>query len=246
MTRLPTLSSYDVHKNMVVESGKLYIVATPIGNLEDMTLRAIRILNEVDMVLSEDTRVGGKLLKHYQIATPLKSYHAHTEGKHESIGDMIAQGKNLAVITDAGTPGISDPGETLVAYVRERFGVHSVVAVPGPSALAAAISISGIPVHEFTFIGFLPHKKGRQTALQEVCSSERTMIFYESTHRIMKAMEYLAEHLPADRTVIIAREITKMFEETIAGSAQEVFAELSRDAHRQRGEFVVLVKGKSW
>lgn len=228
------------------EPGKLYIVATPIGNLEDMTLRAIRILKEADLVLSEDTRVGRKLLSHYDIGTKLQSYHAHTESKHDSIGDLLAEGKNLAVITDAGTPGISDPGETLVAYIRERFGSHAVVAVPGASALSAALSISGIPVHEFIFIGFLPHKKGRQTALQEICDSERTMVFYESTHRIMKALEYLSENLPPERTVVVARELTKMFEETIAGSAGEVLAALSADANRQRGEFVVLVQGKSW
>lgn len=228
------------------DSGKLYIVATPIGNLEDITLRALRILKEVDLVLSEDTRVGKKLLSYYEIGTPLKSYHAHTEGKHDSIGNLLEEGKNIAVITDAGTPGISDPGETLVAYVRERFGPHSVVAVPGASALTAALSIAGIPVHEFTFVGFLPHKKGRQTALNEIIESERSMVFYESTHRIIKALEYLAEHLAPQRTVVIAREITKMFEETIVGSAQEVLNELLEKPERQRGEFVVLVKGKSW
>lgn len=226
--------------------GVLYIVATPIGNLEDITLRALRILKDVDYVLSEDTRVGKKLLSHYDITTPLKSYHAHTEGKHDALGDLLAAGKNLAVITDAGTPGISDPGETLVAYVRERFGARSVVAVPGPSALTAALSIAGIPVHEFTFVGFLPHKKGRQTAFQEIIASDRTMVFYESTHRITKALAYLAEHLPTERTVVIAREITKMFEETLVGSAQEVLDELLAQPERQRGEFVVLIKGKTW
>lgn len=228
------------------EHGVLYIVATPIGNLEDITLRALRILKEVELVLSEDTRVGKKLLLHYDINTPLKSYHAHTEGKHDAIGNLLATGKSIAVITDAGTPGISDPGETLVAYVRERFGSHSVVAVPGASALTAALSIAGIPVHEFTFLGFIPHKKGRQTALQEIIFSDRTMVFYESTHRIIKALTYLAEHMPAERTVVIAREITKMFEETIVGSAAEVLQELTETPERQRGEFVVLVKGKSW
>ncbi len=228
------------------ETGKLYIVATPIGNLEDITLRALRILKEVDCVLSEDTRVGKKLLSHYDIGTPLKSYHAHTEGKHDSIGDMLEQGKNLALITDAGTPGISDPGETLVAYIRERFGSRSVVAVPGPSALAAALSIAGIPVHEFIFVGFLPHKKGRQTALQEIIASERTIVFYESTHRIMKALEYLSRELEPTRTIVVARELTKLFEEAIAGTATDVFEQLEAEPERQRGEFVVLVQGKSW
>lgn len=226
--------------------GKLYIVATPIGNLEDITLRALRILKEVDVVLSEDTRVGKKLLSHYDIGTPLKSYHAHTEGKHDAIGDLLAEGKNIAVITDAGTPGISDPGGTLVAYVRERFGSSAVNVIPGPSALAAAISIAGIPVHEFTFVGFLPHKKGRQTVLNEIIASDRTMVFYESTHRIMKALEYLAEHLPEERTIVVARELTKVFEETITGSAQQVLKILTDTPERQRGEFVVLVQGKTW
>jgi len=227
-------------------TGKLYIVATPIGNLEDITLRALRILGEADIVLSEDTRVGKKLLSHYDISTPLQSYHAHTSGKHDAIGDMIEAGKQVALITDAGTPGISDPGETLVAYIRQRCGSQSVVAVPGPSALAAALSIAGIPVHEFIFLGFLPHKKGRQTILEEICDSDRTMVFYESTHRIMKALEYLATHLPPERTVVVARELTKMFEEAISGSADTVFTTLKNQPERQRGEFVVLVQGKTW
>lgn len=231
---------------MEKDTGKLYIVATPIGNLEDITLRALRILKEADVILAEDTRVARKLLSHYEIPTKAQAYHAHTEAKHEGIAKMIAEGKTVAVISDAGTPGISDPGETLVAYIRDQFGSGAVAAIPGPSALVTALSIAGIPVHQFVFLGFLPHKKGRQTMLQEVCDSERTMVFYESTHRIIKALEYLAEHLPNDRTVVIGRELTKMFEETIVGSAQEVLTELVDTPERQRGEFVVLVQGKTW
>jgi 16S rRNA (cytidine1402-2'-O)-methyltransferase len=225
--------------------GTLYIVATPIGNLEDMTLRAIRILKEVDCVLCEDTRTTGKLLKKYEIRAKTMSYHAHsTKGKESVIINMLKEGKNLALVSDAGTPCISDPGVMLVAEVREVFGAGSkVVPIPGPSALVSALSASGVSTAEFTFLGFLPHKKGRETLFKEIASSTKVMVFYESTHRILKTLESLEKHAPEFK-VVIARELTKMFEEFIEGTPTEVLAYLNTNKDKQRGEFVVIVVPK--
>ena len=207
--------------------GTLYIVATPIGNLEDMTLRAIRILKEVDCVLCEDTRTTGKLLKKYDIQTKTMSFHAHsTKGKESVIINMLADGKNLALVSDAGTPCISDPGVMLVAEARGVFGASArIVPIPGPSALVSALSASGVSTAEFTFLGFLPHKKGRETLFKEIASSDRAMVFYESTHRILKT----------------SRELTKVFEEFIEGTPAEVLEYLNTNKEKQRGEFVVIV-----
>lgn len=226
-----------------------YIIATPIGNMEDITLRGIRILSEVDIVLCEDTRVTKRIFEKYNINTPMISYHAQSgEAKIEIIFEKVQEGKNIALVTDAGTPGISDPGSMLISQLREKFsdnikkGELKIVSVPGPSALTSAISIAGVPTHEFIFLGFMPHKKGRETIFNEIKESERTIIFYESPHRLMKTLESLKTHLSGlNKKVTIVREITKIYEEVIQGSADEVFDIVSSDDNKQRGEFVILV-----
>lgn len=223
-------------------AGSLFVVATPIGNLEDVTLRALRTLREADLILAEDTRVTKKLLARHGIATPTASYHARSAaGKTERILELLAAGKRLALVSDAGTPGVSDPGAALVAAVRRRFGGSVPVAVvPGPSALSAALSGSGLS-SPFLFLGFLPHKKGRQTLLREIASSTVTVIFYESPHRIVKTLAALAEILAPSREIVLARELTKIHEEFLAGSAAEVLAALRASPEKVRGEFTVLV-----
>lgn len=224
------------------ELGKLYIVGTPIGNLADITYRAIDTLKTVDLILCEDTRTTGILLKHYSISTPTKSFHSHSKlSRVEDIKDMIATGKNLALVSDAGTPCISDPGVVLVAELRKAFGEEVVVSpIPGPSALISAVSASGIPSHEFTWLGFVPHKKGRETFFKTIATIHHTVVFYESVHRILKTLESLAESVP-DRPITIARELTKMFETVTTKTAAEhlEFYELHPDT--VRGEFVVIV-----
>ena len=221
----------------------LYVVATPIGNLEDVTLRAIRILKEVDLILCEDTRVTKRLLMRYEIDRPTMSYHAQSKlSKAEKIIALLAEGKNLALVSDAGTPTISDPGCLLVAQVRAKFGdVVNIIPVPGPSAVLAALSISGFPSSEFIFLGFLPHKKGRETMFKEIAISEKTIVFYESPHRIMKALESLKQHLGPKRRMCVSREITKIHEEHVFGMAEEVLAHFTAHPDRVRGEFVVVV-----
>jgi 16S rRNA (cytidine1402-2'-O)-methyltransferase len=220
-----------------------YVISTPIGNLEDITLRALRILKEVDIVLCEDTRTTKKIFEKYGITTATMSYHVHSgEAKVETILEEIEKGKNVAIVTDAGTPGISDPGSLLVAQIRKAYPELQIVSVPGPSALTAALSIAGVPTHEFIFLGFMPHKKGRETLFKEIAASERTMVFYESTHRIIKTLESLVEHLAStSKRVTIVREITKMFEEVLQGAASEVLATLTTIPEKQKGEFVVIV-----
>ncbi len=222
----------------------LFVVATPIGNLEDVTLRALRILKEVDVVLCEDTRMTKRLLSHYDIHTATLSYHSQSgDMKIEKIIELLAEGKNLALVSDAGTPTISDPGSLLVSRVRDHFGAAvSIVAVPGASALTAALSIAGVPASDFVFLGFLPHKKGRETLFSEIAASERTIVFYESTHRLMKALESLKLHLAPTRRIAVIREITKVFEEVAKGTAEELIAHFSSDPQKQRGEFVIIVE----
>lgn len=222
--------------------GTLYIVATPIGNLEDITFRAIRILKEVDCILCEDTRVTATLLKKYNIDTKTMSYHAHsTKAKESVIICMLKEGKNLALVSDAGTPCISDPGVMLVASVRSILKEKAhVVPIPGPSALTAALSASGVSSAEFTFLGFLPHKKGRETIFKEMAKSDKVMVCYESTHRILKTLISLDAHVP-NFTVIIAREITKQFEQFISGTPKELYDYFNNNKDKQRGEFVLIV-----
>jgi len=223
--------------------GTLSVVATPIGNLGDITLRAIDVLKSCDAIACEDTRVTAKLLARFEIQKPLLVYHARS-GRIAStrILQGLSEGKHIALVTDAGTPGISDPGSELVREVRERLGDEvRIDAIPGPSALGAALSIAGVPTHEFVFYGFLPHKKGRQTLLKEIAESERTTIFYESPHRIEKALASLAELLSEDRKVTVLRELTKMHETVVAGTAEEMAAHFTSHPGEVRGEFVVIV-----
>lgn len=222
---------------------KLYIVATPIGNLEDITLRALRILGEVDIVLCEDTRVTKKLLQKYSIATPTLSYHVRSgAAKTEKIIRLLEAGKALALVSDAGTPTISDPGVFLVRKLREHFKTGiTIIAIPGASAVTAALSVSGVPSSEFLFLGFLPHKKGREKLFKEITESKRTVIFYESPHRILKTLESLNSCLPEDKEVVITRELTKMHEEIVVGTAGEVCLYFKNNPDKVKGEFSVVV-----
>ena len=214
--------------------GKLAIVATPIGNLEDITLRALRALKEADLVLCEDTRVTRKLLEHYRIKTPVWSYHQHSgQVKSDRILAELAAGKAVALVTDAGTPGVSDPGAKLVAEAVASG--HRLESIPGPSALTAAISISGLPLDKFLFLGFLPHKKGRQTLLGEIAESKYPVVLYESVHRIGK----LLDELPPSDDIVIARELTKKFETVYRGKVEEVKKRLVKE--EIKGEFVVII-----
>lgn len=233
-----------------VPMARLYVVGTPIGNLEDITFRAIRILGEADTILCEDTRVTRKLLDRYEIRTATMSYHAHSnETKVERIIELLESGKTLALVSDAGTPGVSDPGSHLIAGLRDYFAAKNepieILAVPGASALTAALSVAGLPVSDFLFLGFLPHKKGRETLFKEIAASERTVVFYESTHRILKAVESLRGVLEPTRKIVIARELTKIYEEVIAGTPAYVLEFLAGHPEKKRGEFVVLVAGRS-
>lgn len=232
--------------------GKLYIVATPIGNMSDMTFRAVETLKTVDYILCEDTRTTGSLLKHYEIGnknsegfSKLMSFHSHSKlQKVNQIIELIRAGKNLALVSDAGTPCISDPGVMLIAELKKELGDELIVhPIPGASALISALSSAGIPVHEFTFKGFVPHKKGRETFFTEVSETEHTVVFYESVHRILKTLASLAEHAPK-RTVSLARELTKMFEETKQGTAAEILEYFENNPDKVRGEFVVIVAPK--
>jgi 16S rRNA (cytidine1402-2'-O)-methyltransferase len=223
----------------------LSIVATPIGNLEDMTFRAIRILKEVDLILCEDTRTTRVLLSKYDIATPTMSYHAKSSlTKIDTVIEMLKEGKNIALVSDAGTPAISDPGSLLISKVREALGDEvSISPIPGPSALISAMSASGLTGGSFVFYGFLPHKKGRETLFKTIADSDMISVFYESPHRIEKTLESLKQHLP-ERKIIIARELTKMFEQIISGTAEELTAYFVSHPDKMRGEFVVIVEGK--
>ena len=220
-------------------TGSLYIVATPIGNLEDLSLRALRILKEVDLILCEDTRTTRKLLSHYDIHTPVLSYHQHSRlQKIDYIIDQLRQGKNLALVSEAGTPGISDPGCKLINSAIEQYSNLTIIPIPGPSALVSSASISGFPMDRFLFLGFLPRKKKRKKFLEIIKNSKFPIIFYESPYRIIKTLEELQEMLK-DREVVVCRELTKKFESVYRGSIPEVLRELKAD--KIKGEFVVIV-----
>lgn len=226
----------------LIDMAKLSVVATPIGNLEDITLRALRILKEADMVLCEDTRVTKKLLSHYSITTPTLSYHAHSKlTKLDKIVELLESGKHVALVTDAGTPGVSDPGSVLVMHVREKIPDTKIEVIPGASALTTAISLSGFPIHEFLFLGFLPHKKGRSTLLREIAETKRTVVLYESTHRIVKLLSSLHEIMPV-RRVLLARELTKLHEEVLAGTPDELLNIFKEHPVKTKGEFVVIIE----
>lgn len=251
----------------------LYIVGTPIGNLEDISLRALRILGEVDFILCEDTRVSRKLLDHYNIKTPTKSCHEHSSDKEiESIIELLRAGKNLAMIADAGTPGISDPGGKVIERVIEKMGEDvKIESVPGPSAVTAALSISGIPTDRFIFMGFPPHKKGRQTFLSRIADSDYPVVVYESKHRILKFLEelqvlnkqidefnrYLADEAIKHpyrkkgetelkkklnlRSIVVCRELSKMHESVYRGDIDFILNKIQENKDDQRGEFVVII-----
>ena len=253
---------------------KFYVVATPIGNLGDITFRAIETLKSVDLILCEDTRVTKKLLDKYGINKPTMSYPSDDivgknyrqskfalSPKLNKIFELLEGGKNLALVSDAGTPGISDPGAMLVSRIKEEFNPTlrppltgegwrevemQVIPIPGPSAVVVALSASGLPTHEFTFLGFLPHKKGRETLFKEIAVSERTMVFYESPHRILKTLESLVKFCP-DKKVCVARELTKIYEEFKTGTPAEILeyfqakAGYPRAENKVRGEFTIIV-----
>jgi len=268
--------------------GTLYIIATPIGNLGDITLRALEILKGVDLIACEDTRQTVKLLNHYNIAKPLVSYFQHSKlSKIEYIAGQLAQGKNIALVTDAGTPGISDPGGKLIEEIlrllpsdegragwgvdcgvlasardksltkvrspnttpsqsppqlRGRGGSVKIVPIPGPCAAIAALSISGFPTDKFIFMGFPPHKKGRNKYFDEAVEAEHTVVFYESTHRILKTLNQLKGALSLDRDIVVCRELTKMFETVYRGTAEEILNKLNEDKNNQKGELVIIIK----
>lgn len=220
---------------------KLYLVPTPIGNLEDITLRALKVLQEVDYILAEDTRTSGKLLKHFDIATPMQSHHMHNEHKTvDTIVKRIQSGETFALISDAGTPAISDPG-FLLTRACVQHGVD-VECLPGATAFVPALVNSGLPNDKFVFEGFLPVKKGRQTRLKFLAEETRTMIFYESPHKLLKTLANFAEYFGEDRQISVSRELTKLFEETKRGSVKEVLSYYTEKP--PKGEIVVVVDGK--
>ena len=222
--------------------GILYIVPTPVGNMEDMTFRAIRVLKEVDLVLAEDTRTSGILLKHYEIKNQLMSHHKFNEhGTSAGIVGRLLAGENVALISDAGTPGISDPGFFLVREAV-RTGVE-VQCLPGATAFVPALVASGLPCDRFVFEGFLPQKKGRQTRLEALREEQRTMVFYESPYRLVKTLQQLAEVFGSDRQVSVCREISKVHEESVRGSLEEVIAHFKEK--EPKGEIVIVLAGNS-
>ncbi len=221
--------------------GKLYLVPTPIGNLKDMSFRAVEVLKDVDFILAEDTRTSGKLLKHFEIATPMHSHHMHNE--HKTVAGIVARikgGETVALISDAGTPAISDPGFLLTrACVEEGIEVDC---LPGATAFVPALVNSGLPNDRFVFEGFLPVKKGRQTRLQVLAEETRTMIFYESPHKLLKTLSHFSEYFGEDRNASVSRELTKLHEETVRGTLGEVKAHFEKKA--PKGELVIVVQGK--
>lgn len=221
----------------------LYIIPTPIGNLEDISLRALRLLKEVDVILAEDTRTSKKLLQHFDIQTPLRSYHAHNEHKITlQLVSELEAGKKIALVSDAGTPGISDPGFLLSRACAEAD--LEVECLPGATAFVPALVVSGLPCNRFYFEGFLPHKKGRQTRLKFLAECTETFVLYESPYRIVKCLEQLMEHCGAERQVAVCRELTKLHEEKKRGTLQEVHQYFKENTGKVKGEFVVVVAGK--
>lgn len=236
------------------ELGKLYIVATPIGNLEDITLRALRILKEVSLIACEDTRVTRKLLSYYSISTQTISFHQHSDtDKIEKLVEQLKEGKDIALVTDAGTPGVSDPGNKLVEAAFEAEIV--VVPIPGASALASIISVAGIDMQQFCFLGFPPHKKGRETYFKKVAASDIPVMYYESPHRVLKNLELLKELLEVKppiggltskdtskkKKIILGRELTKMFEQILRGSIEDTMQYFQENPSKIKGEFVIIV-----
>ncbi|MEX0933162.1 MAG: 16S rRNA (cytidine(1402)-2'-O)-methyltransferase [Candidatus Paceibacterota bacterium] len=227
----------------------LYIVATPIGNLEDVTFRAIRILKEVNLILCEDTRVTRRLLRRYDIATSTESLNARSEDrKIERVVELLNDGKDIALVSDAGTPTISDPGALLVSRIREACPEVTIIPIPGPSALTTALSVAGVKASDFLFLGFLPHKRGRETLYREIITTKRTVVLYESPHRILKTLDRLSELLSAvgsetKRKVVVLRELTKIYEEIVSGTATEVSAHF-KEYPSIKGEIVLIIEAE--
>lgn len=224
----------------------LFVTATPIGNLKDISLRALEILKEVDFILCEDTRVTKKLLQHYNIRTPTLSYHQHSKLKKvEYIIQLLREGRDLALVSDAGTPGISDPGNKLINYVTTTLSNYvTIIPIPGPSAVTAAASISGFPMASFLFLGFPPHKKKRKEFFEEIVASEYPVIFYESPYRIIRTLSELHSSLINHKSlvnIVVCRELTKKFETIYRGTIEDVLGQLKRQKGEQRGEFTVIV-----
>lgn len=222
--------------------GKLYLVPTPIGNLKDITFRAIEVLKEVDIILAEDTRTSGKLLKHFEITTPMQSHHMHNEHKTvDSIIQKLKSGISIALISDAGTPAISDPG-----FLLSRASIENEIDIeclPGATAFVPALVNSGLPNDKFVFEGFLPVKKGRQTRLLLLAEETRTMVFYESPHKLVKTLGHFCEYFGETRPISVSRELTKLYEETVRGTAKEVFEYYTNKP--PKGEIVIVVGGKN-
>jgi 16S rRNA (cytidine1402-2'-O)-methyltransferase len=224
--------------------GKLYIIATPIGNLEDITLRALRILKEVDLILCEDTRVTKKLLDRYEIQKPLLSYHHHSKiSRVEKIIEHLENGKNLALVSDAGTPGVSDPGNRLISEIlaTQNIGGNSIeiIPIPGASAIVTIASVAGVNMDKFFFLGFPPHKKGRETFFRGVAEAKHPVIYFESPHRVLKNLELLSKFKP-DAKLVIGRELTKMFEEVKRGNIEEILEYYRNNGDKVKGEFVII------
>ena len=227
---------------MEIQSSTLYVVPTPIGNLADITHRSIHVLSQVELILCEDTRVSQKLLKHYNIDTPTKSYHMHNEHRTlDRLVEQLQQGMSMALISDAGTPAISDPGFLLVRACLQS-GVN-VTSLPGPTAFVPALVQSGFPTDRFVFEGFLPHKKGRKSRLSQLAEETKTIVLYESPHRILKTLAQCAQVMGPDRQASISRELTKAFEETVRGTLEELEAHFT--THTPKGEFVLVIQGKN-
>lgn len=221
------------------KSPNFYIVATPIGNMEDVTLRALRVLRGVDVVLCEDTRRTLKILARYEIEKPLLSYHHHSKlEKLEQIAEILKKKKNIALVSDAGTPGISDPGNLLIKYLIDQNIDVNIVPIPGACGIATALSVSGFPTDKFVFMGFVPHKKGRKTFFENLKNEDRTVIFYESPYRIEKALQSLVDSV-AGRDIVICRELTKIYESIYRGKPADVIKKITPD--KIKGEFIVIV-----
>jgi len=222
--------------------GSLYVTATPIGNLGDLSDRAKRVLAKVDLIACEDTRRTQKLLSHFDIHTPTESYHGDSsDTKRERITEKIKHGKDVALVSDAGTPGVSDPGMRLVRSARAAGA--EVVSVPGPSAITAALSVSGLRGHAFTFLGYSP-RKNRQDFIEKITNLSHTAVFFESVHRIEDTLKKLADTLPGDKEVVVCRELTKQFESVVTGSAQEIESYFSENQDEVRGEFVLVISSR--
>lgn len=221
----------------------LYIVSTPIGNLEDITFRAVRILKEVDLIAAEDTRHSGILLKHFEIETKMESYHSHSsDSKIQKIIKELLNGKKVALISDAGTPGISDPGFTLIQEALKSN--IEVISIPGPAAFLTALSVSGMPMDKFLYLGFPPIKKGRKTMFESLKDSKYTTILYESPHRILKTLSQLSEYLGKDRHISVCRELTKMHEQVVRGTLESAVKHFTE--HKPKGEFVLVIGPKGF